>query len=119
MKKCAKCNLLKENHEFRICRLFKETDKGEYIRSECVICEKKASEQLRKVKENAIPKPNSCDCCKKENKVLVLDHDHATGVFRGWICRNCNQGIGKLGDTIEALENAIKYLKSTIYDRPE
>jgi hypothetical protein len=111
---CVKCNILKEDNEFRICRLFKETDKGQYKRSECIECEKKASKQLNKIKKTATTKSNNCDCCKKETKILVLDHDHSSGLFRGWICRNCNQGIGKLGDNIESLENAIKYLKLTL-----
>jgi hypothetical protein len=42
---------------------------------------------------------------------LCLDHNHETGKFRGWLCDNCNTGIGKLGDTVEGLERAIAYLK--------
>jgi len=110
---CVKCNLLKEDNEFRICRLFKEIDRGQYMRSECIECEKKASKQLNKIKKTALPKPNNCECCKKETKILVLDHDHSKGTFRGWICRNCNQGIGKLGDNILSLESAINYLKKS------
>ena len=41
----------------------------------------------------------------------MLDHCHETNQFRGWICRNCNTGIGNLGDNVEGLENAIRYLK--------
>ena len=46
--------------------------------------------------------------CSK-NQFLV-DHCHETGNFRGWICRNCNQGIGKLGDDVEGLVKALNYL---------
>ena len=45
-----------------------------------------------------------------------IDHDHKTGEFRGWLCRNCNTGLGSLGDTIEGLERGIKYLKGELSD---
>ena len=61
------------------------------------------------------PQPPVCECCARDTtgdvKSLSLDHDHATGKFRGWLCHNCNLGIGRLGDTIEALERALQYLK--------
>lgn len=58
--------------------------------------------------------PELCECCGGENKAgrgMCMDHDHHTGLFRGWICDLCNTGIGKLGDSIEGLEAAIVYLK--------
>ena len=52
-----------------------------------------------------------CDCCgKKHKKRKAIDHCHETGIIRGLLCYNCNVGIGKLGDNIEGLLNAIKYL---------
>lgn len=59
------------------------------------------------------PRPEVCDCCggPPGKRALHVDHDHVTGVFRGWLCHNCNLGIGRLGDTIEALDRAIKYLQ--------
>ena len=60
--------------------------------------------------------PESCEnpgCVTPLPYAMALhnDHDHVTGKFRGWLCVDCNTGIGKLGDTIEGLEAAIKYLK--------
>lgn len=46
----------------------------------------------------------------KHNGLLHMDHDHATGMFRGWLCRTCNQGIGLLKDSPELLKKAISYL---------
>lgn len=59
-----------------------------------------------------------CDCCgvKSSNEILNLDHCHITKKFRGYLCRNCNVGIGSLGDDIEGLERALTYLR-THYDR--
>lgn len=77
------------------------------------------SERLRARKKNHrnLPtptraEPTSCECCgKPDRRALALDHCHETGQFRGWLCSNCNLGIGKIGDSIEALERALAYLK--------
>lgn len=42
---------------------------------------------------------------------LRVDHCHETGRVRGLLCHLHNTGIGMLGDTVEGLEQAIKYLK--------
>lgn len=42
-----------------------------------------------------------------------VDHDHSTGKVRGLLCVKCNTGIGNLGDTLEAVERAVKYLKES------
>jgi len=43
---------------------------------------------------------------------LHLDHNHATGEFRGCLCGRCNVGIGILGDSEAILTAAINYLES-------
>lgn len=79
----------------------------------CKACIKKQSklrDDLKKRWEHL--KTNVCDCCGQEHhKTLVLDHDHNTLRFRGWICEDCNLGLGKLGDNIEGVEKALEYLK--------
>lgn len=61
------------------------------------------------------PCPKYCECCgrKQNGQALCLDHCHNTGKFRGWICRQCNTGIGMLGDTLAAIHLAAKYLRKT------
>jgi hypothetical protein len=49
--------------------------------------------------------PNSCD----------IDHDHSKkkgelGFIRGLLCHNCNQGIGKMRESLVALRRAVEYL---------
>jgi len=83
----------------------------------CKSCKSKYGKGLNEAKRNAPKKPISstpCDCCNTlvEPSDLHLDHDHATLKFRGWLCRNCNVGIGQLGDNIEGLEKALVYLKN-------
>lgn len=109
---CIKCNVSKSLSDFRICRLYKGMAQGEYFRSECKQCEKTASKQLISARKTAPPKSEYCQCCKIKAPYLVLDHDHLTGNFRGWICRNCNQGIGKLGDNLDGIIRAVNYLLS-------
>jgi hypothetical protein len=52
---------------------------------------------------------------------VVLDHDRVTGKFRGWLCQECNSGLGKLGDDIAGLRRAIAYLIAYLdtVSRPE
>jgi hypothetical protein len=37
-----------------------------------------------------------CAICGRPDR--VLDHDHETGLIRGWLCRKCNQHEGNAGD---------------------
>lgn len=61
-----------------------------------------------------------CALCGIEptTRRLAVDHDHACcpgrascgECIRGLLCTTCNTGIGKLGDTAEALQRAANYL---------
>lgn len=42
------------------------------------------------------------------------DHCHTTGKVRGILCGKCNTALGTLGDTVEALERAVRYLKGEL-----
>ena len=59
-----------------------------------------------------MPEDKSCQSCGKTGP-LYIDHDHATGQFRGWLCNKCNIGIGMLGDDIKILRAAVQYLEKT------
>ena len=79
----------------------------------CKACIKKQSQLRSDLRSKyQILMDDVCDCCgNTSNKSLVLDHDHTTNAFRGWICEPCNHGIGKLGDNIEGVEKALNYLR--------
>ena len=86
--------------------------------SSCKSCHRAALKLIIKLKKTAPPKPDVCDCCGRDPLKLtykahwVLDHDHITKLFRGWLCDDCNLAIGKLGDTLEGVMNAVRYFKS-------
>jgi ribosomal protein L40E len=50
-------------------------------------------------------------CGAVEAASYHLDHCHTTGKFRGLLCSKCNNGLGMLGDNLEGLYKAIKYLE--------
>ena len=83
-------------------------------------------------KSHPYPVDHRCDICgKSEDEIPVsfggmgrgnkgklkrktpwrLDHCHETGEFRGFLCHNCNTGLGKFKDDPEILLNAIAYLQ--------
>jgi hypothetical protein len=55
----------------------------------------------------------SCQICGATKRRLCVDHCHKSKEMkvRGILCDLCNSGIGKLGDTSEALLKAFLYLK--------
>ena len=68
----------------------------------------------RGIPDPLYPAPDACENChrKQEGKRLSIDHCHETGAFRGWLCDSCNLGLGKIGDTLEAARNLVKYLET-------
>jgi hypothetical protein len=77
--------------------------------------EAKAKQNASQRRRNGLPNPTRpaparCEGCGENKKLLRLDHCHVTGQFRGWLCNQCNLGLGSLGDTIAGLQKMIDYL---------
>jgi cell division protein FtsI/penicillin-binding protein 2 len=80
-------------------------------------------DDYNKILEN---QSNKCACCgttepsKSPNKWtnFCVDHCHLTGEVRGLLCNSCNIGIGKLGDNLDGVLNAVSYL-SLFHSRKE
>jgi len=52
-----------------------------------------------------------CEEPERANRRLSVDHCHANGQVRGLLCRDCNVGIGALGDDPDVLRRAAEYLE--------
>ena len=115
---CSVCGVLKENTEFTFYKN-RHTDNGYRLmtNTNCVSCQKEKNKErsaIRKKFKNIKPPEfgTPCDCCGKPvHRNWQLDHCHDTGEFRGWLCKQCNTGLGNLGDTLKSLKLAVEYLE--------
>lgn len=105
----------------RICQEFKDSSdmvinhttpvKVHYkdICKKCAGIKSKLVNKLRK--DNPYPDGSHvCPICLKQASKYYLDHDWATGEFRGWLCNGCNIALGLLKDDVNILNRAIGYL---------
>lgn len=121
-KYCKKCNRTLPASNFgNACG-------GNYLYSECRECTKRLSKIRKSLREQypmLEPEKYICPICNISFKDAmgtggarlkspwVMDHDHTTGKYRGYICHSCNRGLGIFQDSIDTLNNAINYLKET------
>lgn len=104
-KSCSYCNHLKE-----LCDFPKHSHHKDNLDNRCKSCIKEQTKIRNDLRKQAPAKPEVCECCGIVPLKWCLDHDHSNNTFRGWICDSCNIGIGKLGDNIDGVQKAIKYL---------
>ena len=52
-----------------------------------------------------------CAICKQDKK-LVLDHDHSTGKIRALLCTNCNTAFGLMKENPNFVQGLLNYAKS-------
>lgn len=67
-----------------------------------------------------IKQNGKCAICKSSftgrgSPIFDVDHCHETGIVRGLLCVKCNLGLGSFKDNIDALSEAINYLKNNAY----
>jgi hypothetical protein len=112
---CTICGIEQPNTEFPYY-LDRKTKDGFRLRTNknCRTCRGKKSPELDKLKKIHTRPPfgQPCDCCGKpvyEN--WQLDHCHDSGEFRGWLCKQCNTGLGSLGDTFDSIFKCAVYLQ--------
>lgn len=58
---------------------------------------------------------DACELCRTPSEKLLLDHDHLTGLDRGYLCARCNIGLEMFRDSPETLTRAIMYLERTTH----
>ena len=75
-----------------------------------VLARNKYNKQLKEVHKKAPPKPISCECCGKIPNKWACDHYPNTTKFRGWVCWECNNAAGSVGDSYEGAVKLFNYL---------
>ena len=121
---CIQCNTEKDNNEYPYSKRL--TKEGFYTRNNrtCKDCCKYNINILNDIKKDN-PRPplgTPCECCNRpiiKSGDFQCDHNHETNEFRGWLCRKCNTGMGLLGDDVEGLLRALKYLGQDIIIKNE
>ena len=101
-KVCRICNTEKSIDDFFL-------DRGK-LYSKCRECFKKCNQVLKTVHKNAPPKPDKCECCGKVPKKWACDHYPNSTDFRGWVCWECNNAAGSVGDSYEGAVKLLNYL---------
>ena len=62
-------------------------------------------------------KQTECQLCGKHENPLHFDHCHATGLYRGALCKQCNVALGKLGDQLDLVIERLKSYKNQFEER--
>jgi len=119
-KTCSKCkNNLPTSY-------FGPSGGGTYLRAECKSCNNELGKVRKYLKSIHGQPPEGyecpiCLCCKEQAEgrggnsgAWVLDHDHSTEEFRGWLCHSCNRALGGFNDNIPRMKRAIKYIKGNL-----
>ena len=55
---------------------------------------------------------HACAICARSDRPLCVDHCHATGKVRGFLCRACNLGLGYYNDDPSLTRAATSYLEA-------
>ena len=108
LKECRVCGEHKPRSEFP-----KHSHSHDGFDSRCRSC-KQQQARLRAAfkREHPVPPPGICPMCLKHTEVWHIDHCHTTDEARGYICTNCNLGLGHFDDDISFLERAVAWLRS-------
>lgn len=110
-KKCRRCGETKDIEYFAVNRKF--ASGGIARRAYCIDCGNKQKPASGVKFYPKKPQKLTCPLCGDEvegGHNIVLDHNHKTGKIRGFVCDNCNTGMGRAKDDIRILQNWIEWL---------
>jgi len=105
MKECPSCDRVLPLDSFG-----KNRSKRDKLGVNCKECERNNSKLLKELRKKH-PNAQKCQCCGRTDRRMILDHDHKTKKFRGWLCGHCNTAIGFMDDDVSQLKKAILYLE--------
>lgn len=113
---CPICKGVKHKSEYYTQTLILKEPKLK-VSEGCKPCYQEKVSLVRQLHKEAPPKPDTCDCCGRNFKeyglIPELDHCHTKKVFNGWLCAQCNGGLGRFEDSLERLEKAVEYVRKT------
>jgi hypothetical protein len=113
-KSCTKCKMYKSIDKYHKSKI---GTKG--LKPRCKVCAKfDETKRLYNLDDKQflsflVSQNDSCGACESKFSVLqevFVDHDHVSGKVRGLLCKECNWGIGVLGDSKDGIVQAEKYL---------
>ena len=88
--------------------------RGPYYLAPAIRAKRRAASWKRQGIVPTRPEPAHCEACARPSTAsypLRADHCHLSNVFRGWLCNNCNVGLGLIGDDIRGLVLLVRYLE--------
>jgi hypothetical protein len=96
----------KELEEFNTTLLIKRKIRGSN-REGCIPC-------VTPISEIVPTYTIICQACEVDvgSTKICLDHNHATGKFRGWLCDDCNVSLGRMKDSAERLRRLADYIET-------
>ena len=110
LKECTNCKQ-KLLPEFFAKKGTRSAIGANYLQSVCKTCFNTIYKEHTQIRKIAGPKPFFCECCFKTTDKLQRDHIHGTHIFRGWVCRGCNTGLGLFNDNLRGLLVGALYLE--------
>ena len=119
--KCSVCRVIKSNTVFSYKKSTGEDGFRTKSNTQCDTCKARLNKERYEVRKIAPPKPQDGDNCwacgkpvwKEKDGIKnswQCDHEHGKIKFRGWICKPCNTGLGKVGDSPETVIKVLYYL---------
>jgi len=124
MKKCNKCNTIKELKEFHVNNKCKTRRAAS-----CKSCMKEYNKMHNRLKLYGLTEEKSreleqranglCEICGRPQRhvsmgqvvSLCIDHNHSTGKVRGMLCNDCNKFIGMFGEDISLMDKVVTNTK--------
>jgi len=137
MKKCTKCNNIKDLALFN--RNSKSLDGCSSWCKDCIKTNNKENWSKTKISKNNslqfyygitlfeveqmyLAQEGKCKICKTFKPTfstsggLYIDHCHSTGKVRGLLCNSCNILLGLVKDKAQILHDAVEYLENKSAD---